>query len=100
MKTTEKIASTDSPIEISTMVSSTQSVEHFGTTSSVNSQPELKNSGLLPALPPSDFDGEFGTGKGVALLGGSPHEAQKGFGNFFKIIIEKVKKKKDFIIKI
>lgn len=89
MKTTEKIASTDSPIEISTMVSSTQSVEHFGTTSSVNSQPELKNSGLLPALPPSDFDGEFGTGKGVALLGGHLMKRKKDLVIFSRLLLKK-----------
>ncbi|VBB33638.1 unnamed protein product, partial [Acanthocheilonema viteae] len=64
--TTKKMDSTDSPIE-TTKATSSQSEEYFSVTSPANSEPELKNSGLLPALPPSDFDGEFGTGKGSIL---------------------------------
>uniref|UniRef100_A0A0R3RVW4 DUF4335 domain-containing protein n=1 Tax=Elaeophora elaphi TaxID=1147741 RepID=A0A0R3RVW4_9BILA len=69
----EKIDTTLSSTETTSMIFSSQPTkqEYSDVTPPVNSQPELKNSGLLPALPPSDFDGEFGTGKGGAILGGA-----------------------------
>ncbi|VDO49692.1 unnamed protein product [Onchocerca flexuosa] len=61
-KTTEKIVGTASSIETTLLTTSSESVERVGTLPPA--QPILKNSGLLPALPPSDFFGEFGTGRG------------------------------------
>ncbi|MCP9262580.1 hypothetical protein DINM_005946 [Dirofilaria immitis] len=75
-KTTKEIVSTNSPIETtSLMTSSTTTVERLGPPQPA--EPILKNSGLLPALPPSDFIGEFGTGRGRipmqnAITGGVP----------------------------
>ncbi|VDK82419.1 unnamed protein product [Litomosoides sigmodontis] len=67
---TKKIASEESLMKTTKRGSSTESTEsqnYFGATPSIHSKPELKNSGLLPASPPSDFDGEFGTGKGPMM---------------------------------
>ncbi|EFO16002.2 hypothetical protein LOAG_12505 [Loa loa] len=78
---TERIGSTNSPIEKTLLKSSSQPMEYFSLSSPANSQSVLKNSGLIPALPPSDFDGEFGTGKGGAILGGTFHGTQTGSDN-------------------
>lgn len=58
--------------------------DYFGVTPPVDSKPELKNSGLLPALPPSDFDGEFGTGKGP-MIESAPHGSQLETGSFYSL---------------
>uniref|UniRef100_A0A1I8F0L7 Uncharacterized protein n=1 Tax=Wuchereria bancrofti TaxID=6293 RepID=A0A1I8F0L7_WUCBA len=85
--TTERIDSTDSSIETTSL----QTTQHLSVTSSTNSQSALKNSGLIPALPPSEFDGDFGTGKtGAGVLGGSFHETQTGFNNFDNEVKESI----------
>ncbi|VDO56767.1 unnamed protein product [Brugia timori] len=84
--TTERIDSTDSSIETTSL----QTTQHLSITSSTNSQSVLKNSGLIPALPPSEFDGDFGTGKRGAVLGGTFRGTQTGFNNFDNEVKESI----------
>nr|CDQ04826.1 Bm5827 [Brugia malayi] len=84
--TTERIDSTDSSVETTSL----HTTQHLSITSSTNSQSVLKNSGLIPALPPSEFDGDFGTGKRGAVLGGTFRGTQTGFNNFDNEVKESI----------